>query len=87
MSRHFFDLEHGETRFVDTEGTELADAAMIRDEAAKFLASVFRDAVPNVENRSFIVRARDEAERVVFTATLTFEENWVEDAGHKPATS
>jgi CheY-like chemotaxis protein len=86
MPRHFFDLENGETRYVDTEGTELVDVGMIRDEAAKFLASVFRDAVPDVGHRSFIVRARDETESVVFTATLTLEESWAEAAGSKPTT-
>jgi two-component system, response regulator PdtaR len=86
MPRHFFDLENGETRYVDTEGTELADAGMIRDEATRFLASVFRDAVPEMANRSLVVRARDEAERIVFTATLTLEENWIGTVGVKPAT-
>jgi hypothetical protein len=80
MSRHFFDLENEKIRYVDAEGTELDDATMIRSEALRFLASVFKDAVPDAGGRSFVVKVRDEHQRVVFRTTLTLQEDWIEAA-------
>jgi hypothetical protein len=77
MPKHFFDLDNGKLRYVDTEGTELTDLNMIRNEAIRFLATVFKDTPPDEGDGAFVVRVRDERDRVVYTTALTLQENWV----------
>ncbi|MEP6839199.1 MAG: hypothetical protein ABJA75_14155 [Bradyrhizobium sp.] len=77
MPKHFFDLDNGKLRYVDTEGTELTDLNMIRNEAVRFLATVFKDAPPDEGDCAFVVRVRDERDRVVYMTALTLQENWV----------
>jgi CheY-like chemotaxis protein len=81
MPRLFFDLDDGTTRYADTEGTELTDLTLVRSEAIRFLATVFKDTAPEAGSRAFVVRVRDSKGQVIFTTTLTFQENWIESAG------
>jgi CheY-like chemotaxis protein len=87
MSRHFFDLESDTLRYVDTEGTELEDAATIRSEALRFLASVFKDAIPEAGRGTLVVKVRDQRQRVILKTTLTLQEDWIENTGIESASS
>lgn len=77
MPKHFFDFDNGTLRYVDTDGTELADVNMVRNEAVRFLATVFKDTAPDQSNCNLVVNVRDERDRVVYTTALTLQENWV----------
>jgi len=81
MPRLFFDLDDGTTRYADTSGTELSDLTMVRSEATRFLATVFKHTTPAPDRRTFVVKVRDIADRIIFTRTLTLQEDWIETAG------
>jgi hypothetical protein len=72
MPRYFSDLDNGKTKYLDTIGTELANVEMAEREAVRFLASVFRDALPEESDSVFVVTVRDNS-RVIFTTTLTHQ--------------
>jgi hypothetical protein len=81
MPRLFFDLDDGTTRYADTTETELSDLTTVRSEATRFLATVFKDTTPDSDRRTFVVKVRDIADRIIFTRTLTLQEDWTEVAG------
>jgi CheY-like chemotaxis protein len=85
MPRLFFDLHDGTTQYADTVGTDLADLAMVRSEAVRFLATVFKDTAPDGGSRAFVVKVRDSKDQVIFTTGLTLQENWIESAGMETA--
>jgi hypothetical protein len=45
MPRYYFDLRDGDDLAVDEEGVELQDIELVREEAARSLADMARDAV------------------------------------------
>ena len=84
MPRYFFDLDTGDTRYVDIFGTELAHKKMVPKEAIGFLATVFKDSTHDGVDRVFVVSVRDEV-GVVYTTTLTLQSNGLDTASGKHA--
>jgi CheY-like chemotaxis protein len=76
MPRYFFDLDNGKANFVDTIGTDLAGPEMVRSDAVRFLASVFKDEAHDDRDPAYLASVRDEAGRVIFTTALTLQSNW-----------
>ena len=69
-------MDNGKANFVDTVGTELAGPELVRSDAIRFLASVFRDEAHDDRDPAYLVSVRDEAGRVVFTSALSLQSNW-----------
>lgn len=76
MPRFFFDVSDGEKLTTDEIGLELGDLERVRSEAIDALPDLAREQLPDGDERVFAVQARDEAGRVVFTATLSFKAQW-----------
>ncbi|MBJ6126377.1 hypothetical protein JAO75_13280 [Microvirga sp. BT325] len=55
----------------DTDGIELESVEMARIEAQKALPDLARDALPDGNQKTFIVSVRDEAGQVVLRAALS----------------
>ncbi|WP_201861735.1 DUF6894 family protein [Microvirga soli] len=71
MARFFFDTYDGNRLISDPEGIELQSVEMARIEAQKALPDLARDALPDGDQKTFIVSVRDEAGQVVLRAALT----------------
>ncbi|MBD2745333.1 hypothetical protein IC232_01375 [Microvirga sp. BT688] len=71
MPRYFFDTYDGNRLISDSEGIELQSVEMARIEAQKALPDLARDALPDGNQKTFIVSVRDEAGQVVLRAALT----------------
>jgi hypothetical protein len=76
MPQYFFDLDDGKTDYFDTIGTDISDPEQLRSEAVRFLASVFKDAARDIDDRVILASVRDEAGRIVLTTTLTLQSDW-----------
>ena len=86
MPQYFFDLDDGKTDYFDTIGTDISDPGQLRSEAVRFLASVFRDAARDIDDRVILASVRDEAGRIVLTTTLTLQSDW-RDARYRAGTT
>lgn len=86
MPQYFFDLDDGKTDYFDTIGTDISDPGQLRSEAVRFLASVFRDAARDIDDRVILANVRDEAGRIVLTTTLTLQSDW-RDARYRAGTT
>jgi hypothetical protein len=71
LPRYFFDTYDGSRFISDTEGLELQSVEIARSEAQKALPDLARDALPDGDQKTFIVSVRDEAGQVVLRAALT----------------
>jgi hypothetical protein len=71
LPRYFFDTYDGNHLISDAEGIELQSVEMARIEAQKALPDLARDALPDGDQKTFIVSVRDEAGQVVLRAALT----------------
>ena len=71
MARFFFDTYDGNHLIPDTEGIELPSVEMAKIEAQKALPDLARDALPDGDQKTFIVSVRDETGQVVLRAALT----------------
>ncbi len=72
MPRYYFDEYDGETVTQDDEGLELDGIEAARAEARKALPDIARDVLPeDGDRRTMVVKVRDEAGKVVITATLS----------------
>jgi two-component system, response regulator PdtaR len=76
MPRYFFDLTGTTINYRDDDGTELPETGLIRDEAFRFLASIFRDLPSSKGEDDLAVNVRDESDHVIFTTTLSLRSNW-----------
>jgi hypothetical protein len=77
MARYFSDLDDGNTKYVDSVGTELPDLKMVPSEAIGFLTAVVKD-VRDENDRTLIVNVRDDKGRTIFTTTLTLQSDWLD---------
>jgi hypothetical protein len=68
MPRYFFDTTDTGLSQTDDEGTELADLEAARGEALAMLGGIARDELPDGD---VIVRIRDDAGSILFTASLS----------------
>ncbi len=71
MPRYFFDTSDGNRLIPDGEGIEMQDFEAAKAEAQKSLADIAKDALPDGEQRSFVVSVRDESGQVVVRAALS----------------
>jgi hypothetical protein len=72
VPRYYFDEYDGEAVTQDDEGLELDGIEAARAEARKALPDIARDVLPeDGDRRTMVVKVRDEAGKVVITATLT----------------
>ena len=76
MPRFYFDVSEGESFTRDEIGLDLPDLDQVRAEAINALPEIAREALPDGDETSFAVEARDESGRVVFKATLNFKAEW-----------
>jgi hypothetical protein len=76
MARFFFDIDDGEKKAIDREGTNLSGRAEARREAIGILPDVARETLPDGNQRRFACSVRDEGGKVIFTATLTLRAEW-----------
>ena len=71
MARFFFDTYDGSRLIPDTEGIELQNVEMAKIEAQKALPDLARDALPDGDQKTFIVSVRDDAGQVILRAALS----------------
>ncbi len=71
MPCYFFDTYDGNQFVPDNEGLELQDLGTAKVEAQKALPDLARDALPDGDQKTFIVSVRDEAGQVVLRAALS----------------
>ena len=72
MPVHFFDILDGNL-IIDEIGTECRDIEEVRFQARKVLPEIAREVLPeNEDHHTIRVIVRDEANEVVYTATLIF---------------
>jgi hypothetical protein len=71
VPRYFFDTYDGDLFLPDDQGIELEDLAAVKAEASRGLADMAGDELPDGDQRSFVVRVRDEAGEVVLQAALS----------------
>jgi hypothetical protein len=71
LARYFFDTYDGSRLVPDTEGLELQNIEMAKAEAQRALPDLARDALPDGDQKTFMVSVRDEAGQVVLRAALS----------------
>jgi hypothetical protein len=73
MPRYFFDTQDGAHVIEDDVGLEFPDIGSVRQEAARYLAGIAKDALPNSVRRELAVIVRDNQSRPVLKTSLIFE--------------
>ncbi len=73
MVRYYFDIVEGADRTEDEVGREFPDRSAARDEAARILVDLARDAVGLTEHARLEVRVSNDADQANFVATLCFD--------------
>ncbi len=77
MARYFFDVYDDRTPQVDTNGIELGDLAAVRDEVRRLLPEIaLAEVADDGDRRSFAVVVRNDAQRTIYSATLTYTGLW-----------
>jgi hypothetical protein len=71
VPRYFFDTYDGDLFLPDDQRIELENLTAVKAEASRGLADMAGDELPDGDQRSFVVRARDEAGEVVLQAALS----------------
>ena len=71
LARYFFDTYDGERLVPDPDGIELQGPEQVKAEAQRALPDLARDALPDGNQKTFMVSVRDEAGQVVLRAALT----------------
>ncbi len=71
MPRYFFDTSDGNRLIRGDEGLEMQNLEAAKIEAQRALPDIAKDALPDGEQRTFIVSVRDEAGQVVVRAALS----------------
>ncbi|AMJ62287.1 DUF6894 family protein [Bosea sp. PAMC 26642] len=73
MPRYFIDTDDDETLVIDDEGMDLPDHGAARWQALDALPDMARDKMPDGDNRTFRVCARDERGKVVYSAEMKLQ--------------
>ena len=77
MARYFFDTYDDHRTHVDVDGTEFGALAEVRREVQRFLPEMAGAELPDDGDRcAFVVVVRDEAQRTIYSATLTYTGLW-----------
>jgi hypothetical protein len=71
MPRYFFDTYDGDHLVPDRDGLELPDLAVAKAEAQRALPDLARDALPNGNQRTFMVSVRNKMGEMLARASLT----------------
>lgn len=83
MARYFFDIHDGEL-VTDAVGVECADFDAVRREAKMALPEMAREILPDdSEQHTIRVMVRNERDRIVYTATLTFSGQVIRDSDER----
>ena len=79
MPLYFFDFDDGALSRDDI-GTEYPDDEAMRQGAMRALPEIAKHEIPDDSDaHALTVRVRDEADRPVYTATLTYQGTWIRD--------
>ena len=73
MPRYYFDASDNESFTADEVGLDLQDIDAARDEAARGLADMARDALPEGMRRTLAIEVKDEFKRPLLRTALVFE--------------
>ena len=73
MPCYFFDLLDGDRRSPDAFGDDFDDLDSARQQAQAILADIAEEELSDGEDRTFVCDVRDEAGRVVYRGTLTYQ--------------
>ena len=73
MPRYYFDIRDGEQFIEDDVGLQFPNIARARDEAARTLAEMAKDALPGASAREIAIEVRDEAKEPLLRTLLRFE--------------
>ncbi len=79
MPRYYFDVDDGDRKFIDDEGSDMPDAKAARNEAILLLPDFAKTVLPDGGDRDFVSRVRDEAGNLIFEATFTLRSQWLVD--------
>jgi hypothetical protein len=79
MATYFFDIDDGAGLVVDREGLAFASLKAARDEAARLLPDLAKEAIPLIERGVFRVKIRDSEGRYLCALTLSFAAEWLGD--------
>jgi hypothetical protein len=71
VPRYFFDTYNGDRLITDPDGIELQSLEQVKIEAQRVLPDLARDALPDGDQKTFLVSVRDEAGQVVLRAALS----------------
>ena len=77
MPRYYFDVDDGQRKLIDDDGSALPDPEAARDQALAMLPSFARVALTGEGSREVTVAVRNEAGGAVFTATMTLRSQWL----------
>jgi hypothetical protein len=77
LARFFFDIDDGEARTVDQDGTELPDAGAARAAALAVLPSIAQDTDISGNGREITATIRDGTGQAIFRARLSVRGEWI----------
>lgn len=73
MPRYYFDITDSGGHHRDDTGVDLADFEEAREQAQGLLPDIAREQLPDGELHSITCDVRDEAGRVVYRGTITYQ--------------
>lgn len=76
---YYFDIDDGALATEDEDGIELHHPRDVRNHAIAVLPNLARDVLPDGDRREFTVTVRDDGNRSIFRASLSFRAGWLID--------
>ncbi|MBB4001618.1 DUF6894 family protein [Aurantimonas endophytica] len=76
MARYYFDIDDNGLTVPDDEGIECRTLAAVREAAIDALPRMACDARPGGDHHVISISVRDQANMLVFHASLTLEAGW-----------
>ncbi|RYF04159.1 MAG: hypothetical protein EOO77_30030 [Oxalobacteraceae bacterium] len=76
MAQFYFDTDDGALLVVDDEGFDCTDVQAARDMLLNALPDMARQGLKAGDRHTFSARMRDESGAIVYSASLTLEEEW-----------
>ena len=77
MPRYYFDVDDGHGLVIDEDGQDVASAEEVRFLALDALPDIVRDAMPNGDERTFLIMVRESSGEYLFEATLALTTHWL----------
>jgi hypothetical protein len=78
MPHYYFDTRDNENFIADEIGLDLQDVEAARDEAARGLADLAKDILPEGIQRTLAIEVKDEFKRPLLRTALVFEVKYLE---------